>query len=361
MFAMESLAETQLSNLLANVSADAESVAAMVLDEIERSLPEIISVLQIPSPIGRPEAQRLEFSVMARPGFRRLNAIQVKQATERLQHAAFLKSLRKAKEILSDGVNGSTSHRFIFQERQPESTTLTTESLIKSLASTEVRAVPILELAAKELGNPLALQPESRPVQEETPLHLPHGMLAETVSVRTQHEDVILEIPDIPIELQEPVAGRNIRGLVALMRGGRLVSFFEPSVSNMIPRGIEKAEVPNKKVYNLLRLEDLIAEYHSLAVSDALEQAPNIVAELRLLDALIISLENEAQWSRISARRFHLINKKHSIGLEPEDVDEFDMLQRLAQKRMHAVQKLPFGELAMLESYMRRMGFDKDT
>jgi hypothetical protein len=83
--------------------------------------------------------------------------------------------------------------------------------------------------------------------------------------------------------------------------------------------------------------------------------------ELRLLDALIVSIENEEQWARINTRRFHLINKKHSIGLRSEELQELNALDALAEKQMHAVQQLPFVELAMLKTYARRLGFEEPT
>ena len=185
--------------------------------------------------------------------------------------------------------------------------------------------------------------------------------VAKTIFTTRSHEVSILDVPNIPIELQEPIAGRDVRGLIALLRAGKLVAFLEPSASDLIPRGIEKIRVPSKRVYGSLRSEDLLSEFHGLAVSESVNQSTESANELRLLDVLLASLENEGQWSRVNRRRFHLINKKYAMGLTPEEVDELDTLQRLTEKQMYTAVKIPFTELAMLESYARSLGFHEDS
>jgi len=179
------------------------------------------------------------------------------------------------------------------------------------------------------------------------------------VSDKEDIPECTLEIPDIPIELQESLADRDVRDLLALIRDGKLVSFIDPSVENLIPKGIKIIRVPRTKIYGALSLDRLIATYHDLAASD--EVSPDLDDELRLLDALIVAMEHEAQWSRINTRRFHLINKKHSLGLQGDEEEELDALDQLAERLMYAVQDLPFAELAMLKTYARRLGFEEDV
>jgi len=205
--------------------------------------------------------------------------------------------------------------------------------------------------------NPIVATTESRDFQGELPFQISEEAALASASHDYVDEDGLLEVSDIPIELQEPLANRDITDLLALLKGDRLVGFMELSAEKLIPKGIKKFRVPKTKVYSALNLEGLIAKYHELAISD--DTSHELVDELEILDALIVAMEHEAQWSRINTRRFHLINKKHSIGLPPNEVEELNTLDKLAEKRMYTVQELPFAELATLKFYARRLDIEQ--
>lgn len=363
---MESLVETSLSNLLQGIEGDPAALSALIVDEIERSLPEIISGLQIPQPLDRSAIQLLEFRLMARKGFRSSTAGDKKKAIKRLTDESFSKVLRKIQQIMSNGAQASTTGRFLWREQDyPE---LTNQPLPQvNEAETVVRKPfrPItLQSTQQETVDPLngTVKPDSDTVQQEVISGtFPEDMLAKTTITPQIYNGDILEVPKVPIELQEPLAGRDIRGLIALLRAGRLVAFLDPLASYLIPKGIEKIPVPTKKSYESLKSEDVQSEYHRLVVSETANHSQELSNEFQLLDALLVSLENEAQWSRINRRRFHLISKKYVTGLAPQESEELDALQSLAQKQMYTALELPFAELAMLEEYARNLGFQENS
>lgn len=363
---MESLVETGLHHLAEDVRGDVETLEKLVVDEIERSLPEIIAGLRIPTPLDRSARQRIEFKLMGRRGFRPLRGGERLSAIEQLKHQDFSTVLRDIQQIVSSGAHATASGRFV---RQKEADFELTNQVPSRFSAAEAAVAGTFSTTAfmsieAETSSDVnkTIRADSNALQRQSVLGVSaEGTLAKTVLAAKTHEAYTLEVPNTPIELQEPLAERDIRGLIALLRAGKLVAFLEPSASDLIPRGIERIRVPNKRVYRSLRSEDLLSEYHRLAVSEKVDQSPERSNELRLLDALLVSLENEAQWSRINGRRFHLINKKHAVGLTSEELDELDTLQCLAQKQMYTDLKLPFGELAMLESYARNLGFQENS
>jgi hypothetical protein len=173
-----------------------------------------------------------------------------------------------------------------------------------------------------------------------------------------ESEAELLKLPNVPIELQEQLAGRDIRGLAALLDDNRLITLMEPAAAVFVNRRMEKILVADKNVYRKLNIEALLDEYHKIVRSQSLEIPQDAATELRLLDALLVSLENEAQWGRINKRRFHLITKKHSIGLSRFETDELEELQALAEKQADTAQPLPFLDLAMLKDYARKIGIN---
>ena len=101
--------ETELGTFLSDYSEDAESLQSLVIDEIERALPRIISNLRIPPSLDENDAQLLEFRLSGKPGFRRLNEKDREKAKKKLENETFLRSLRKAQETLSNGILAGTS------------------------------------------------------------------------------------------------------------------------------------------------------------------------------------------------------------------------------------------------------------
>ncbi len=355
----QSLADIDLGGLLTQVSGDAEALKTLVIYEIEHSLPNIISSLKIPPPIEKHRLQVFEFRLAGKPGFRRLNSDEREKIAQQLQKETFLRSLRRAQEAFLNGVHaGTIKHGAGISADQAEGSRVVADPFSQSMSTTYPQA-PEVASEVKEQADFMDVPATAHDLQGALPFETSDSLLAKTVRDYEERPELILEIPDIPIELQEPLANRDIRDLIALFKGGRLVGFLDVVVDELIPRNIEKIRVPRRNTYAALNLENLIAAYHDLAVTDLITR--DLADELRLLDALIASIENEEQWARINTRRFHLINKKHSIGLQSEEVEELDALDALAEKQMHAVQQLPFAELAMLKTYARRLGFEEDA
>jgi len=347
-----------LSFLLAEVSEDTKTLQTLVIDEIERSLPEIISHLRIPPPIDQRRTQLIEFKMAGRPGFRRFNASERQKITQQLENETFLRSLRKAQEVFSNGIQAGTAKRSrVVSTDRSEGTTLLVDSVPETVHPRETRIPEIYAPLKQERANFIATQVVSTSPQGDLPFGMPHGLRPESGTKLGDIEETTLDIPDIPVELQEPLADRDIRDLLALIKDSRLIGFIEASAEKLIPKGIKTIRVPKTKLYAALNLENLIATYHDRAASDKVSH--ELAEELNLLDVLVVAMEHEAQWSRINTRRFHLINKKHSIGLQTDEIEELNALDHLAQKQMYAVQKLPFTELAMLKFFARRLGFEE--
>ncbi|HEU4343214.1 MAG TPA: hypothetical protein VFU31_16805 [Candidatus Binatia bacterium] len=347
---MEQLIETEVGRLPTRLIDDSDTLKRLVIDEIERSLPDIISNLQMPEPLESSGMHLLQYRLRTGRGFRPLTAVERKQSIEQLQHEAFVKSLRKVQEVASTDLLSSATKKF--EKVVPEGTNLRHSRIGIPEDVTEIRAGGVEGPEKWESAAPITEITPFPVVPKRASLDTVEDVLIETIP-ETAQRDGILEIPDTPIELQEPVAQRDVRGLLALLRNRRLLTFVEPETRNLIHSGIEAIEVPDRKVYRALNLADLMSEYHDLVAGQPTARA----TELRLLDALIVSLENEAQWSRINKRRFHLITKKHSIGLESQENDELQELQRLADMHAESVLPLPFPELAMLKDYARKLGF----
>lgn len=357
---MLSQVDADLGVLFAEFSEDPESLQAVVIDEIERSLPQIISNLRIPPRSDMRYTQLLEFRLAGKPGFRRLNSGERETAIKRLENEKFLATLRKAQEAFSNGILAGTAKRAqIFVSDSSERSRVIADSAWDIVPN---RATPILETFSQVNSGPtdmIVAPAGSHALQGELPFDVAEAVSSKTVQVEEDVLENIIEVPDIPIELQEPLLGRDIRDLLAIIKGDKLVSFVDASLKHLITGAVKKILVPKERIYANLNLDLLIAKYHDLAVSE--EGSEEGDGELLLLDCLIGAMEHEAQWSRINTRRFHLINKKHSIGLRTEEQRELDILDQLAEKQMYAVQDLPFSELAMLKTYSRRLGFVEET
>jgi len=358
---MLSAVEVDLGLLLAEFSEDPDSLQTLIVDEIERSLPHIILNLRIPPQPDIHHSQLLQFKLAGRPGFRRLNSSERKTASRQLENEKFLRSLRKAQEVFSNGILAGTSKRsqIVFTDSSEGD---------KGLADSAPHIVqtgdaPLLDTFSPfhhEQTNTNLRSAGTHIFQGELPFDdVSEALVSKTVRTDADLLEPVLEIPDIPIELQEPLTNRDIRDLFAVIKADKLVSFLDSSVKNPIPRGVKKIRVPKTRIYADLNLDRLIQKYHDIAVSEELTQ--ELDEELRLLDSLIGAMEHEAQWSRINIRRFHLINKKHSMGLRGDEEKELDTLDQLAERQMYMVQDLPFAELAMLKTYARRLGFEDDV
>ena len=130
---MESLVELNLGDLLEDVGGDTDLLQELVIDEIERSLPEIISDLQLPPSIDAVAKQRIEFKLMGRKGFRHFQGRERENATEELKQQAFSNALRGVQQIVSYGtgaspVGGSTLRKEVSSELTNQETIWLTEA-----------------------------------------------------------------------------------------------------------------------------------------------------------------------------------------------------------------------------------------
>ena len=330
---------------------DPDDLAEVIIDEIERSLPEIIASLNMPEPLDALNMHVIQLRLRSGRGFRPLTSTQRERSIRQLKDDAFLRNLKKVQELTwSDLDTGNPKIAAIPGPLiSSEATTIHNWEEARSVEATVVNIEDATKSEVVTGGSFRSASGIDARASKESAEEWSTG------AVLLPDEEDLLKIPTRPIELEEPLSGRDVHGLVAVLKQGRLVTFIETGALNLIPKDVEAIPVPDRKVFRGLSLEDLMSEYHDLvtARSDAK------LRELRLLDALIISLENEAQWSRINKRRFHLITKKHSLGLDPAEDDEFSQLQRLADMHADAVQPIPFSNLAMLRDYARKLGFDE--
>jgi hypothetical protein len=350
---MPTLVETDIGILPAYLVQNPAVVRALVIDEIERALPRIISSLDIAPELDEHSKHLLQYRLRVGKGFRPFTPAQRKKTVEQLQHESFVRSLRRVQDLAINKLQASgniLSSSEVFSESGN-----TRVPAIKEIGDmAETRILSDIKTHEPE-ANDVAATPEISPLDGNTSGAFVEALLPNTlVEVEEAAED-ILKLSDVSIELQEPVAQRDVRGLLALLKGDKLITFVEPDTGSIVARMFEKIEVPDKEVYRSLNVEDLMTEYHALIRSHSPDE---VATELRLLDALLVSLENEAQWSRINKRRFHLITKKHSIGLTETEVTELEELQSIAERQADLVQGLPFAELAMLKDYARRLGFN---
>jgi hypothetical protein len=349
---MEDLMETGFGTLPAHLTNDVDRLKELIIDEIERSLPKIISGLEMPPPIDTHELHILQHRLRAGRGFRPLSPAERVKSVEKLKHEGFLKTLRKVQEQALLDLSFNNTGAGVCREPFSLETTNTrpwhgVREDLTEIGVPEIKDIEKLESAT--ISSPKA---GYAILQEQTRVERP-GELVSKAAPDIESKQSILEIPNTPIELQEPVAQRNVSGLIAVLKDGRLLTFVEPATLDLIPKDVDTIPIPDKRVFHSLNLDNLMSEYHDLAVAQSTAHA----VELRLLDALIVSLENEAQWSRINKRRFHLITKRHSVGLDSAQNDELEELQRLADKHADSVQAIPFSELAMLQEYARKLGF----
>jgi len=243
---MESLVELKLGDLLEDVGGDTDLLQELVIDEIERSLPEIISSLQLPPSIDAVAKQRIEFKLMGRKGFRHFQGRERENATEQLKQQSFSNALRGVQQIVSYGTGASPVGRSSLSKEV--SSELTNQETIWFTEADTVLTDAISYRALTLTGNPPKTPQKllSNSVHRHATLvGIRENAPAKTILTTRSHEVNILDIPNIPIELQEPIAGRDVRGLIALLRVGKLVAFLESSASDLVPRGIEKIRVPS--------------------------------------------------------------------------------------------------------------------
>jgi hypothetical protein len=355
---MQQTENQNILSFLSAVSLDPDILGITLIDEIERCLPDVIVQLRIPPGATRQQTQIIENRLAGKPGFRRFSAGERNQIAEQLEDEAFLRSLRRVQESLSDGVEaGTAKHARVYVTDTPEATKVLPDTVPDTAPQGKARIIPKSSPTHDDsLIAPIPLGSSSTQ-QVELPFEISEAASVNSNQIDRGPTEGILEVSDLPIELHETLAGRDIRGLLALIKADRLVGFIEPTVGNLLPREVKRIHVPNTEMYKNLNLEDLITGFHELAASDD-DHVRKGDSEFVLLDLLIAAIEHESQWARINVRRFHLINKKHVIGLHEQESEELRILDQLAQRQMYAAQPLPFAELATLRTFARRLGFE---
>jgi hypothetical protein len=353
---MQQLIETAIGNLPPHLVENSAAVTRLVIEEIERALPMIISEMKMPSRLDESILGQIRYRLKVGKGFRPYTPTRRKQAVEQLQHEAYLRSLRKIQEVASLDLRTNSNKDASRSEPVLESANTITRGSIEP-ADTRILVAASLTPAELQPDATFMGDPKISPLQEDASFPTANSVQLDTPTGIDKSREDLLKLPNVPIELHEPVAQRDVRRLLALFRDSKLITFVEPETGTLVPATIEKIQVPGKKVYRSLNIEELVSEYHSILESHSSNLSEEVATELRLLDALLSSLENEAQWSRINNRRFHLITKKHSLGLTPLETEELNELQALADKQADSAQNLPFVELAMLKDYARKLGF----
>jgi len=361
----------ELAKVLPYAENDPELVGAHVVEDIEHSLPDIIGALQIPKPMDRNARRILEFRLMGRHGFRALPRTDMRRVIEQLKNEDFGQTLRHAMllrenggQVGTSGVMGAAYASSDLDVTDPgtfglgealDREFIPPRSPFESMTAADIQGVgPLKGFRLEETAE--TVQTRSRFAG------IDRALASRTEPGPSVTEIAKIQVPDDPIELRESLTGRDVRNHIALLRAGKLVAFVPVDAEEVVPGGIHQIRVPNKRLYAFLTFDDLLKGYHSLAFRPEIDKSKplEIKSELELIDALLASLENEEQWTRINKRRFHLINKKQAQGLNPEEALELSELQHVAQKRMYAAGGLPFAELARLEDYVRKLGFQNE-
>jgi hypothetical protein len=359
----------ELAKVLPYAENDPGLVGALVVSHIEHSLSEIIGALEIPKPMDRDARRTLEFSLMGRPGFRALPRTDMRRVIEQLKNEDFGQTLRHAMLLRENGGQVGTSGVMgaAYGSSDLDVTDLRPFGLGEALDLESVPS-PFESMTAADIqgvGPLKGFRLEETAETVQTPSRfagIDRALLSRAEPSPLEAEIAKIQVPDDPIELRESLIGRDVRNQIALLRAGKVVAFVPLEAKEVISGGIHQIPVPNKRLYASLRFDDLLKEYHSLASEPEIEKVKplEIKSEIELIDALLASLENEEQWTRINKRRFHLINKKQAQGLNPDEDLELSELQKVAQKRMYAAGGLPFAELARLEDYVRKLGFQSE-
>src|SRR5437762_4384030 len=114
---MEELVETYIGRLPAHLIDDPGTLQILILDEIERSLPKIISDLEIPQPVHNNTMQLLQYRLRTGRGFRPFTSAEKKQSIEQLKHEAFLRNLRKVRDLASEDLSSNTTAELVLQQK----------------------------------------------------------------------------------------------------------------------------------------------------------------------------------------------------------------------------------------------------
>jgi hypothetical protein len=318
-----------------------ELAGDFLVQQIEYLLPDVIESLQIPVLLDRGSKQRLEYSLRGEKGFRALPKKRRNKAIQQLKDSAFVDVLRSVQQIASMQSWHNSSNQSTFVDLSKTEHTASTFYMDSATVN---------DLGQNGVHGSLLLGEERFSAPDKTIVGETKSATDVTKSSVRERIDVF-EVPKVPVEIQEPVVGRDIRGLLALLRGNRVVAFVENIAGQLIGDDVEKIEVPKKKIFGKLDFAELFAEYQALSSKRDLQHDTNLLTEFRLLDALLVAVENDQQWSRVNTRRSHLIIKKYTVVLSPDEDEELEKLDQLTRRRMYSAQDLPFSELAMLEAY----------
>jgi len=330
--------------MISDIGDDPRVVSRLVIDFIERSLPQLIAELEIPPPMSSEQRGLLQLR-LAGKGFRPV----AEKRRQELMQEFDTEGVRQLFRGVRAKAATSESHFLSGQQ--------TTLSLVASSSSdwqtllVPSQAAMTVTLEGKEPeSHGIKIAPQIDLPDVDVLMPFPGGTFSQE-----RKEPVGLDLETVELERPEPLAGTDIRGKLAVVEEDQLRGFLSGALRQVVQRTPKVIEVPDRALYSALNYSSIISEYKTAASKlTSAEADPKLPAEIRLLDSLLDALSLEEQWENINQRRFHLIVKRHTRGLSVEEDSELGELQELARRRSKSVAPLPFAELARLESYVRR-------
>lgn len=343
-----------LQELASSTNATPELISALVLDYIERTLPDLVADLSIPDPMPSQQRGRMEKQLIIRPGFRTLPKRQRNQIALTLEEDNLVRIMRVAQDRMV-GFKKIDSTSISAGEADPSASY--TSEISGFISSPKSIGNEVVILSSAENADL-----KSAEKTDDADLRLPSIDELPFKAARSpnqSHKKIALTFKIDRYEILEPLQGYDLRQWIALLSKGKLVKLL-PSVPESLLPELEYIEIPGRDIYADLSYSSLSKGYRAIAsVYRSGDPLPiNVWKELRLIDALLGAIEIQERWSNLNNRRFHLISKKHTQGLRPEEEQELNQLQELASQRMDAAAPLPFATLARLEDFARKAGLD---
>jgi hypothetical protein len=335
------------------LDATPEEISAVVLDFIERSLPDMVAHLSIPDPMPTAERRHMETQLTVRRGFRVLSKQQRNRIAVMLEQDNLVRIIRVAQEETRWPKERDASGRLPFPGDMERGTSFAPLAIGSSSALKLAKTELVSGASAEQLPSEFARRTEDLTLEGLSPDEQRLGS-AQSSPHSSKKSALPLHVDRYELE---SLAGTDVRQSIALLSKGKLVKVLPRVPESLLPE-LEYIEIPNRDMYAALSYSSLYSGYQRIA-SGYRPGDPLPVdkwTELRLIDALLSALEIEERWAALNNRRFHLINKKHTQGLGPEEQQELDQLQDLASQRMDAIAPLPFATLIRVEEFARKAG-----
>ena len=324
---------------------DSRLIADLVIQHIEQILPEIIEELNIPDPMSRAERWRLEAGVFGRPGFRPFRGAKKEEVIAVLKTDDVRRQLCSFVRASAHASFGGRGNYTV-----PKTLVLGGSTWIgrsPSWEHSDTKAIPVdLPLTSYSYSWIGAEGSESSDVPAKLPL-----MPMQSVKNFGFEGGIGTETRETAVP--HTLLKQDVRGRRALVKEGKLLGLPTDLPQDLVPKDMELIKFPNSETYRSLNLTTLLERYRALALDLPVNKpvTNEVGQELRLIECLVEALDVEERWAQINNRRFYLITKKHSRGLNSHEQSELDALQDLAWRRSETLAPLPFLELARLEEY----------